>query len=64
MIKDEKVVGIKVCKKWAESDIVSFKKYITYYVSKIDSSSFRKSFLERVNYINKNRGLPLIQEWI
>ncbi|WP_342606468.1 AAA family ATPase [Pantoea agglomerans] len=64
MIQDEKVVGIKVCKKWAESDIVSFKKYITYYVSKIDSSSFRKSFLERVNYINKNRGLPLIQEWI
>ncbi|WP_323635246.1 AAA family ATPase [Pectobacterium polaris] len=63
-IKDEKVVGIKVCKKWAEGDIVAFKKYITYYVSKIDSASFRKSFLERVNYINKNRGLPLIQEGI
>lgn len=59
-IKDEKKVSIKLCKKWAERDMVAFKRYITYYVSTIDSEAFRNDFLSKINHINKYRGLPLI----
>ncbi|ARX09112.1 TPA: AAA family ATPase [Proteus mirabilis] len=59
-IKDEKIVSISLCKKWAEGNLPEFKKYITYYVKTINSDVFRNDFISKINEINKRRGLPII----
>ncbi|ORM71483.1 hypothetical protein HA48_15580 [Pantoea wallisii] len=58
-LKSDKI-PVKTCKKWAETDIVRFKQYVTYYAKTVDSSEFKREFYNRINFINKIRGLPSI----
>jgi len=54
---------ITACKNWAENNLSSFKKYITYYCNNcILREEFVSSFIQQINRINKKRGLPLISE--
>lgn len=61
-VLNEQAVNIKNCKAWADKDAASFKKYITYYcASELKDSDFGKQFLDKINKINADRGLPLVQ---
>lgn len=61
-VLDEKKVSIKDCKKWADQDPGSFKKYITHYVSiAYAANEFAAEFLAKVNNINAARGLPMVE---
>lgn len=59
-VMNEKVVNISNCKSWAKQNSVLFKKCVTRYVSTLDNREFISTFINRINFINKNRGLPLI----
>lgn len=49
------------CKAWADSDKAAFKKYVTYYCEQSGlRDAFRAAFVERVNKINRQHGLPTI----
>lgn len=59
-------IPISACKNWANKDISSFKKYITYYcnhgIEREMREEFISSIIEQINRINRKRGLPLIKE--
>jgi len=60
-VKNPEKTSIIRCKAWADSDKKSFKKYITYYADRSGlSEKFRTKFIERLNKINRQYGLPLI----
>lgn len=59
-IADEKVVSIDRCKAWADNNPKEFRKYVTYYAKFIDSTAFVKAFVDRVNHINSQLGLPTV----
>lgn len=62
-IKDESKVKIESCKKWVNNDLAKFKQYLTYYCNKLQTRDFFvKSFIEKINTINKRKGLPPINE--
>ncbi len=62
-VKNEKVVSITSCKAWANINLSEFKKYLTYYSSKLKNrEDFIKLFIQRINLINKRKGLPLLSE--
>lgn len=61
-VLNENTVSIKDCKKWADQNPTSFKKYITHYVSiKLKENDFKTEFLKKVNKINAARGLPTVE---
>lgn len=52
---------IERCKAWANTDKAKFKKYVTYYCDQSGLvDDFRSKFVERVNRINQQHGLPTI----
>ena len=61
-VMDESKTSIERCKAWADSDKAKFKRCVTDYC---DHSSFkdefRLRFVERINMINQQVGLPSIQ---
>lgn len=60
-VADANKVPIAQCKAWADSDKAAFKKYVTYYCDKSDlSKAFRATFIEKINRINEQHGLPKI----
>lgn len=60
-VKNEDVVKIDQCKRWANTDISDFKKYVTYYCNQLEArAEFSKKFIERINTINTRKGLPLL----
>jgi hypothetical protein len=62
-VLDENKVPIKDCKKWADQNPAAFKKYVTYYCGKqLQESDFADQFLKRINKINTDRGLPLVEK--
>lgn len=49
------------CKAWADSDKAAFKKYVTHYCEQSGlRNAFRAAFVEKVNKINRQHGLPTI----
>lgn len=61
-LKDETKVSIESCKRWAETNRIEFKKYITYYCDlHLENNEFAQKFLEAVNKINTVFGLPEIR---
>lgn len=49
------------CKAWADSDKAAFKKYVTYYCEHSGlREAFRTAFVEKINKINRQHGLPTI----
>lgn len=62
-IKNEKGVSIESCKNWVNKDLTNFKKYLTHYSNQLDGrDAFVKMFIERVNLINKRKGLPILSD--
>jgi hypothetical protein len=62
-VKNEKVVSIDSCKNWVNKDLANFKKYLTYYSNQLDGrEDFIKSFIQRINLINKRKGLPPLSD--
>lgn len=60
-IEDETKVPIKFCKYWADKNKPDFKKYITYYCQHLESrEEFVQLFLQKINAVNLQQGLPLI----
>lgn len=60
-VLNEQTVPIARCKKWAQSNMVDFKKYVTYYSSNlVTQSAFSDEFLRKLNKINVSRGLPAV----
>lgn len=57
-IVDAAKTPISKCKNWAEQDKTLFKQYITYYCSVIPKNDFRDKFIESINRINAEFGLP------
>ena len=52
---------IERCKAWADSDKAAFKKYVTYYCNQsVLRDAFRTRFIEKINKINSQHGLPKI----
>ena len=52
---------IERCKAWADSDKAAFKKYVTYYCAQSGlSEAFRVAFVEKINKIKRQHGLPMI----
>ncbi|WP_169295710.1 AAA family ATPase [Advenella sp. EE-W14] len=64
-ILDERKTPIKNCKKWANSDPISFKKYITQYVKTIpeQAEDFREKLISKMNDILNAHGLPEVK-WL
>lgn len=49
------------CKAWADSDKAAFKKYVTHYCEQSGlRNAFRAAFVEKVNKINRQHGLPTL----
>lgn len=60
-IVDASKTPIERCKAWADSDKAQFKKYVTYYAERSGlKEGFRFAFVERINKINRQHGLPTI----
>ena len=60
-VVDEVKTPIARCKAWADADSAKFKKYVTYYCDhSAFSTDFRSKFIERINKINQQVGLPAI----
>ena len=58
---DPSKTHINRCKAWAETNKTQFKKYITYYCNKSGlRNEFRSKFVERINAINRQHGIPAI----
>jgi len=52
---------IDKCKAWADSDKAAFKKYVTHYCEQSGlRNEFRAAFVEKLNKINRQHGLPTI----
>lgn len=60
-VADASKTSIDRCKAWADSDKAAFKKYVTYYCEQSGlRDAFRAAFIEKVNKINRQHGLPNI----
>ncbi|MFZ6734154.1 AAA family ATPase [Undibacterium sp. Ji42W] len=60
-IENESIINISHCKKWANSNIAEFKKYVTYYCNHSEfDNNFTATFLDRLNKINSKKGLPVL----
>nr|WP_198984183.1 AAA family ATPase [Herbaspirillum sp. ASV7] len=60
-VMDEKKVPIGQCKNWVEKHEADFKKYVTYYCAQLEGrEDFVSSFVDRINLINRRKGLPLV----
>lgn len=60
-VSDFTKTPIAKCKAWADSDKATFKKYVTYYCEQSGlRDAFRAAFVEKVNKINRQHGLPTI----
>lgn len=60
-ITDANKTPIERCKAWADSDKAAFKRYVTYYCDKsVLRDAFRTTFIEKINKINAQLGLPKI----
>lgn len=60
-ITDANKTPIERCKAWADSDKAAFKRYVTYYCDKsVMRDAFRAMFIEKINKINAQHGLPKI----
>jgi len=60
-IVDPAKTPIDRCKAWADSDKAAFKKYVTYYCEHSGlREAFRTAFVEKINKINRQHGLPTI----
>lgn len=60
-ITDANKTPIERCKAWADSDKAAFKRYVTYYCDKsVLRDAFRMMFIEKINKINAQHGLPKI----
>lgn len=60
-VADSAKTPIDRCKAWADSDKAAFKKYVTYYCEQSGlRDAFRAAFVEKVNNINRQHGLPTI----
>jgi hypothetical protein len=60
-VVDEAKTPIAPCKAWADADKVKFKRYVTYYCDHSGlSNDFRSKFMQRINKINQQVGLPAI----
>lgn len=58
---DEAKTPIARCKAWADADKAKFKGYVTYYCDHSGlSNDFRSKFIQRINKINQQVGLPAI----
>ena len=58
---DEAKTPIARCKAWADADKAKFKRYVTYYCDHSGlSNDFRSKFIQRINKINQQVGLPAI----
>ncbi|HDS1307987.1 TPA: ATP-dependent endonuclease [Stenotrophomonas maltophilia] len=57
-ILDDSIVSMDSCKAWANSDVASFKKYVTHYCHTIDTTEFLTAFVDRINQINSKVGIP------
>jgi len=56
---DKDKTPIARCKAWADSDKVKFKKYVTHYCDHSGlAAAFRAEFIQRINKINQQVGLP------
>jgi AAA ATPase domain len=60
-VADSVKTPIERCKAWANFDKKAFKKYVTYYCEQSElREAFRAAFLEKVNKVNRQLGLPTI----
>lgn len=60
-ITDPVKTPIDRCKTWADFDKAAFKKYVTYYCENSGlRETFRAAFIEKINKINRQHGLPTI----
>jgi predicted ATPase len=60
-VSDPVKTPIDRCKAWADSDKAAFKKYVTYYCEQSGlREAFRAAFVEKINRINRQHGLPTI----
>ncbi len=60
-VVDEAKTPIARCKAWADADKAKFKRYVTYYCDHSGlSDDFRSEFIQRINKINQQVGLPAI----
>ncbi len=60
-VADPVKTHIERCKAWADSDKAAFKRYVTYYCEQSGlRESFRAAFVEKINKINRQHGLPTI----
>lgn len=60
-VADPVKTHIDRCKAWADSDKVAFKKYVTYYCEHSGlREAFRAAFVEKINKIKRQHGLPAI----
>jgi len=60
-VSDANKIPIAQCKAWADSDKAAFKKYVTYYCDQsVLGKAFRTTFIEKINKINEQHGLPKI----
>lgn len=60
-VADPVKTPIDRCKAWADSDKAAFKKYVTYYCEQSGlREAFRAAFVEKINQIKRQHGLPTI----
>lgn len=60
-VSDPVKTPIDRCKAWADSDKAAFKSYVTYYCGQSSlRDSFKAAFVEKINKINRQHGLPTI----
>lgn len=60
-VADPEKTSIDRCKAWADSDKAAFKKYVTYYCDQSGlREAFRPAFVEKINKIKRQHGLPMI----
>lgn len=58
-VVDKDKTSIARCKAWADSDKVKFKRYVTHYCDHSGlAAAFRAEFIQRINKINQQVGLP------
>lgn len=60
-VADPARTHIDKCKAWADLDKAAFKKYVTYYCEQSGlREAFRAAFVEKINKIKRQHGLPTI----
>ncbi len=60
-VVDPVKTSIDRCKAWADADKAAFKKYVTHYADHSGSQdAFRAAFIEQINKINQQLGLPAV----